>query len=113
MRALLPDLNLAAAATLAQRVGHQPDERDVLAAGFADAIVGRVQALQSGLLFGLGELRQEPRQRASLFEREVVVVHAEKVHQSPASSYPAMGGKGNMPDGETGKGFMSQRAKVL
>src|SRR5882762_4715402 len=115
MRALLRDLNLAVAAAFAQRIGHQPHERDVLAARLAHAVVGGVQAFQRGLLFAVRELREEPGQGAALLEGEVVIVHGVKRYTNPpAASHLGGVGEGMILSlGEMGTGFMSQRAKVL
>src|SRR5262249_8262013 len=114
MRARAADLNLAVAAALAQGIRHQPDEGDVLAAGFAHAIVRRLQALERSLSFGVGQLGEEPCEGAALFECEVVVVHAATVHQDAGAGSPRRGrGRYDSFLGETGTEFMSQRAKVL
>jgi hypothetical protein len=71
-----PELKLAGGAALAQRIRHQPDERDVRPARLANAIVRGVQAFEGGLPYVIGKLREKPSEGAALLEGEVVVVHA-------------------------------------
>src|SRR6185436_9899910 len=78
MRAPGRTSNPTGGAALSQRIRHQPHERDVRAAGLAHAVVRRVQAIEGGMPFRLGELREEPGQSAALLEGEIVVVHAGK-----------------------------------
>src|SRR6185295_993110 len=89
MRAPGRTSNSAAGAASSQRLGHQAHERDVGAARFAHAVVGRVQALEGGVPFRLGKLGNEPGQSAALLESEIVVVHAEKGTPIPVAGATA------------------------
>ena len=87
--------NLAAGAAPAQGIGHQPDEGDVPAARFADAVIGCVQPFQRGVAFSFRELGEKAGEGAALLEGEIVVVHGVKRYTNPpGASNPAGVGEG-------------------
>src|SRR6185436_1932637 len=88
-------LKSAGGAALAQRIRHQPDERDVRTARLAHAIVRRVQAFEGGLPLFIRKLGEKPGEGAALLEGEVVVVHGVKRYTNPpGASNPVGVGEG-------------------